>query len=36
MTAATRLYRELGFYQIPPYYLTPLSGTIHLEKRLLP
>jgi ribosomal protein S18 acetylase RimI-like enzyme len=36
MTTAIALYRELGFYEIPPYYKTPLSGSIYLEKGLSP
>lgn len=34
MQAAMRLYDELGFDQIPPYYDTPVDGTRFLAKRL--
>lgn len=31
MTAALRLYRSVGFIEIPAYYQTPLSDTVFLE-----
>jgi ribosomal protein S18 acetylase RimI-like enzyme len=34
MPAAQRLYRTLGFVEIPPYYDNPLSGVVMLELRL--
>ena len=34
MAAATRLYAELGFQPIEPYYGTPLAETIFLELKL--
>ena len=34
MRAAQRLYGELGFRQIAPYYDTPVAGTLFLERRL--
>jgi putative acetyltransferase len=34
MTRAQRLYAQLGFRQIPPYYDNPIPGTIYLEKSL--
>lgn len=34
MTSAIRLYRGLGFREIPAYYDTPLEGTLFLELRL--
>ena len=34
MPAAQHLYRSLGFCEIPPYYHSPLEGTVMLELRL--
>jgi GNAT superfamily N-acetyltransferase len=34
MGEAVRLYRALGFYEIPAYYLNAPAGTIYLELRL--
>ena len=34
MTAAQALYRELGFVTVPPYYDSPIQGTIFMEKSL--
>jgi ribosomal protein S18 acetylase RimI-like enzyme len=36
MTAAQGLYRSLGFEIVPPYYETPLGGTIFMQKSLGP
>ena len=36
MPAAQHLYRSLGFAPIPPYYHSPLEGTVMLELRLTP
>jgi carbonic anhydrase len=36
MPAAQHLYRALGFVEIPPYYDSPLEGTVMLELRLTP
>lgn len=36
MLAAQRLYRRLGFREIPPYYSTPIAGTVFLERMLTP
>ena len=36
MASALRLYREAGFVPIPPYYDTPLAGTVFLGRRLTP
>ncbi len=33
MGAARRLYRELGFAVIPPYYFNPIAGKVYLELR---
>ena len=33
MEAAVALYRALGFREIPPYYQTPIEGTVFFEKR---
>ncbi len=35
MTGAARLYRKAGFNVIPPYYETPVAGTIFLARALL-
>nr|WP_294523600.1 GNAT family N-acetyltransferase [uncultured Rhodopila sp.] len=34
MITAQRLYRSLGFEAVPPYYETPLGGTIFMQKSL--
>jgi len=34
MERAQRLYAQLGFREIPPYYDNPLAGTVYLEKSL--
>jgi ribosomal protein S18 acetylase RimI-like enzyme len=34
MGAAQRLYESLGFYDIPPYYDTPIEGTRFMAVRL--
>ena len=34
MAAATRLYRSLGFREIPPYYYNPLPNPLFFEKVL--
>lgn len=34
MDRAQRLYGQLGFHAIPPYYDSPLAGTLYLEKAL--
>jgi ribosomal protein S18 acetylase RimI-like enzyme len=36
MPAAQHLYRSLGFSEIPPYYQSPLEGTVMMELRLTP
>jgi ribosomal protein S18 acetylase RimI-like enzyme len=35
MKAAQDLYRSLGFYEIAPYTVNPLAGTLFMEKRLI-
>ena len=35
MVSARRLYENLGFLEIAPYYSTPIEGTIFLELDLL-
>lgn len=34
MTAALAIYRQAGFETIPPYYDTPVAGTVFLGRRL--
>jgi ribosomal protein S18 acetylase RimI-like enzyme len=36
MTEALALYRKAGFEPVPPYYDTPVAGTVFLAKRLSP
>ncbi len=36
MLAAQALYRRLGFREIPPYYPTPITGTVFFERALDP
>ena len=31
MDAAIRLYRSIGFLEIPPYYPSPVPGTVYME-----
>ncbi|MDH5708119.1 MAG: GNAT family N-acetyltransferase, partial [Hylemonella sp.] len=32
--SARALYEDLGFFEIPPFYLSPISGTHYLLARL--
>jgi hypothetical protein len=34
MRAARRLYGELGFQPVPPYYDNPLPGTLYMALEL--
>jgi ribosomal protein S18 acetylase RimI-like enzyme len=34
MEAARSLYEDLGFEEVPPYYLSPLPGTHYLKAML--
>lgn len=34
MTDAQRLYRQLGFYEIPAYRHNPVAGTVYMELQL--
>jgi ribosomal protein S18 acetylase RimI-like enzyme len=36
MAAAQGLYRELGFEVTPPYYDSPVAGTLFMQKMLAP
>jgi putative acetyltransferase len=35
MHHAQRLYRTLGFHEIPPYYDNPIPGAVYLQKSLV-
>jgi ribosomal protein S18 acetylase RimI-like enzyme len=34
MAGAQALYRRLGFETMPPYYDTPIAGTVFMRRRL--
>jgi putative acetyltransferase len=34
MHGALHLYRQYGFYEIPPYYHNPIEGAVYMEKQL--
>lgn len=34
MEAAMKLYRSMGFVDIPPYYPSPIPGTVYMERVL--
>ena len=34
MEAARKLYQDLGFEEVPPYYFSPLAGTHFLRVTL--
>jgi ribosomal protein S18 acetylase RimI-like enzyme len=34
MAEAQALYRKLGFETMPPYYATPIAGTVFMRRRL--
>jgi len=34
MEAARSLYEDLGFEEVPPYYLSPIPGTHYLKATL--
>lgn len=36
MASAQALYRSLGFEAMPPYYNTPVIGTLFMRKTLIP
>ena len=35
MHGALHLYRQYGFYEIPPYYHNPIAGAVYMEKQLV-